>query len=50
VVSREKGTPEGFRGVAEGLTKFLSPETFTFYGEGVDGMFCKGEGRKMGHV
>jgi hypothetical protein len=25
VVSREKGTPEGFRGVAEGLTKFSSP-------------------------
>jgi hypothetical protein len=25
MVSREKGTPEGFQGVAEGLTKFSSP-------------------------
>jgi hypothetical protein len=25
LVSREKGTPEGFRGVAKGLTKFSSP-------------------------
>jgi hypothetical protein len=25
VVSREKRTPEGFRGVAKGLTKFPSP-------------------------
>jgi hypothetical protein len=25
VVSIEKGTPEGFRGVAKGITKFASP-------------------------
>jgi hypothetical protein len=45
MLSREKGTLEGFWGVADDLTKFPSPpgeRTFTFYGKGVDNMLYKG--------